>query len=70
MDAGSLQARTRDLLIDAITARVTTYQKVADETRLSFYWVLNFRNGRIKNPCVDKVQKLYEHLHGQPLRVH
>lgn len=43
--------------------------KIYDETGIPFYWLKKFRNGEIKNPSVNRVQALYEHLTGSKLKL-
>jgi hypothetical protein len=40
---------------------------IAKESKLPFYWLRKFRSGAMKNPSVNRVQKLYEHLTGRKL---
>ena len=42
---------------------------VYSETGISFYWLRKFSSGEFKNPSVNRVQRLYEFLKGQPLSV-
>lgn len=42
---------------------------VYSETGISFYWLRKFAVGEFKNPSVNRVQRLYEFLKGQPLFV-
>lgn len=43
--------------------------KVYEETRISFYWLRKFSAGDFRNPSVNRVQYLYEHLSGKRLPV-
>lgn len=40
---------------------------VYSETKISFYWLRKFAAGCYKNPSVNRVQYLYEHLTGTRL---
>lgn len=42
---------------------------VYDETKISFYWLRKFAAGDFKNPSVNRVQFLYEHLSGKKLDI-
>ncbi len=42
---------------------------VAVATGLSYSWIVTFAADRMRNPSVNKVQRLYEYLTGKPLRV-
>lgn len=53
---GSLMARTLQLL------QLRQLTDVSRDTGISLYWLLKFRSGLIKNPSVNTVQRLYEHL--------
>ena len=41
--------------------------KVSAETSISFYWLKKFATGQFRNPSVNRVQYLYEHLTKNPL---
>lgn len=41
--------------------------QVYEETRLSYYWLRKFAAGAYKNPSVNRVQFLFEHLTGKEL---
>lgn len=58
---GSLMRRTSDLL------REKDLLKVYAETNISFYWLRKFASGSFRNPSVNRVQYLYEHLSGTKL---
>jgi len=53
---GTLLTKTRRLLKGADIA------EVAAETGLSFYWLNKIAKGEIKDPSVNKVQRVYEKL--------
>ena len=38
-------------------------------TGISFYWIRKFCDGTIKNPSVNRVQKLYEYLSNKTLPI-
>lgn len=59
----SLKEHTRELLLSS----ELTDRQVAELLGCSITWVSMFRDGRIRAPNVDIIQKLYEHLAGQPL---
>jgi hypothetical protein len=60
---GTLHEITRELL----KADAQTTFDVAVGTELSYSWIVAFACGRMKNPSVSKVQRLYEYLTGKPL---
>jgi len=41
--------------------------QVYEETRLPYYWLRKFAAGAYKNPSVNRVQFLFEHLTGKTL---
>lgn len=41
--------------------------EVSAETKISFYWLRKFVSQGFKNPSVNRVQYLYEHLSGTRL---
>lgn len=49
-------AKTRVLL------KAAGLLKVYTDTGLPFYWLRKVASGEIKNPSVNRVQYLYEHL--------
>lgn len=49
--------------------RTLSYQSIADNTGLTKHWIEKFAQGKIKNPGVQNVQKLYEFLTGQKLEL-
>ena len=60
--------RPRTLMIE--TARLLKGRDLMDiqkATGISFYWLRKFAVGEFKNPSVNRVQCLYEHLSGKPL---
>jgi hypothetical protein len=62
-DVGSLHEVTYDLL----RASEETAFTVAEETGLTYSWIVAFAGNRMRNPSVSKVQRLYEYLAGKPL---
>ncbi len=59
----SLKEHTRGLLV----ASSESDRQIAETLECSVTWVTMFRDGRIKSPNVDVIQRLYEHLTGEPL---
>lgn len=57
----SLMLKTIDLL------KGRDLLEVYSETKISFYWLRKFVAGSYKNPSVNRVQYLYEHLSGSRL---
>lgn len=57
----SLMLKTIDLL------KGRDLLEVYSETKISFYWLRKFVAGCYKNPSVNRVQYLYEHLSGTRL---
>lgn len=58
---GPLMLRTMELL------KEQDLLKVYSDTKISFYWLQKFVAGGFKNPSVNRVQFLYEHLSKQRL---
>ena len=58
---GSLMLRTMQLL------KKQDLLKVYTDTKISFYWLQKFVAGGFKNPSVNRVQYLFEHLSKQRL---
>lgn len=46
-----------------------TTQQIADGSSLPYDWLVGIRYDRIKNPSVNRIQKLYEFLSGKKLPV-
>lgn len=61
--AGSLLLRTIQLLKE----RECSLPEVQAGTGLPWYWLRKFGTGEIKDPSVNRVQKLFEFLNGKPL---
>ena len=55
---GTLMVKTIDLLKDR------DLFEVYSETKISPYWLRKFVTGEFKNPSVNRVQYLYQHLSG------
>jgi hypothetical protein len=64
-ELGSLHCITRKLLIEF---DATTFD-VAAATGLTYSWLVSFASDRMRNPSVNKVQKLYEYLTGKQLKL-
>ena len=64
-DKGSLHRKTLDLLKQSEIPLPEIYKK----TNLPYYWLKKFSSGEIKNPSVNRVQRLYEFLAGRKLEV-
>jgi len=62
---GSLHRKTLDLLKQSGIPLPEIYK----ETNLPYYWLKKFRSGEIKEPSVNRVQRLYEFLAGRKLEV-
>ena len=58
---GSLMLRTIELL------KEQDLLKVYSDTKISFYWLQKFVASSFKNPSVNRVQYLFEHLSKQRL---
>ena len=63
MPPRSLKYRTLKLLEKS----PQTDKALANAIGVSTPWIKLFREGETKNPGVDTVQRLYEHLAGRPL---
>lgn len=61
----TLYEQTLELLI----ASKLTIQDIATQADLPYDWLVSIRYDRVKNPSVNRVQKLYEFLSGKPLTV-
>lgn len=60
---GTLMLETMALLREADCVTVSY------ETGLSFYWLRRFAANGFKNPSVNRVQYLFEHLTGNALQI-
>lgn len=63
----TLLEKTKQLLAER--PRYKTYALIASEIGVSEYWILNLVTGKMPEPSVVKVQKLYEYLSGHKLNV-
>lgn len=63
---GSLMQQTQALLKTKAPKEVDLF-RVHDATGLPFFWLRKFLAGAFKNPSVNRVQFLYEHLTGQKI---
>lgn len=61
----TLYEQTLELLINSDM----TIQDIATQADLPYDWLVSIRYDRVKNPSVNRVQKLYEFLSGKPLTV-
>ena len=61
----TLYEQTLELLV----ASELTIQDIATQADLPYDWLVSIRYDRVKNPSVNRVQKLYEFLSGKPLTV-
>lgn len=59
----SLMLETHRLLKE----RKQTLAQIHTSTGLPFHWLTKFLGNEIKDPSVNRVQKLYEFLAGRPL---
>lgn len=62
---GKLLAETRRLLKE----HKRTYQQIYDHTSLQPGWLSGVCTGAIKEPSVNKVERLYEYLSAKPLQL-
>lgn len=60
---GTLLVHTRR----ALQSTTATYLDIYKDTGLDPNWLSLMSRGKLRNPSVNKVQKLYEHLTGKPL---
>lgn len=61
----TLYEQTLKLLI----ASELTILDIAERADLPYDWLVSIRYDRVKNPSVNRIQKLYEFLTGKPLNV-
>lgn len=61
----SLQNVTMKKLIDS----PISIRRISIELRVPYIWLIKFRDGKIADPSVNRVQALYEYLTGNPLLV-
>lgn len=62
---GTLHARTLALLKQSKVPLPEIYK----ETDIPYYWLKKFSSDEIKDPSVNRVQRLYEFLAGKQLEV-
>ena len=62
---GSLLKQTRTLL--KRSKRENQLETVAHKTKIPYLWLNKIADGRVKNPSVNRIQKVYEHLSGSKL---
>jgi hypothetical protein len=60
---GKLLSKTRELLANTSE----TYLDIYSATGLTPTWLSLVANDKLKDPSVNKIQKLYEHLSGKEL---
>lgn len=65
IDNASLLKRTTQLL----TTREDTLPNIAADTDLSVHWLRKLKHGQIKDPSVNRIQRLYEYLTNSELKV-
>lgn len=46
-----------------------TLINIHSDTGISYYWLLKFKTGAVRDPSVNRVQKLYEYLTNTKLKV-
>ena len=61
----SKSLRYRTLLL--VRESEKSNRQIAEAVGTTAPWVAAFRSGSIKNPGVNTIQRLYEHLAGEPL---
>lgn len=61
----TLLKRTRTL----ITESGKTHMQICIATGLQINWISGVATGRIKDPSVNRIQKLYEYLAGKKLAI-
>lgn len=65
IEEGTLMGETLRLLQSR--NRSVTLSGIANTTGINFFWLRKFIGKEIKNPSVNIIQKLYEHLSGRKL---
>lgn len=65
MPKGSLHTKTLDLLKES----GIPLQEIYRDTHLPYYWLKKFSSGEIRDPSVNRVQRLYEYLANKTLVV-
>ena len=62
-EAGTLLARTRELLLASTESHIT----LAQRARVPYFWLKSMVRGDAADPGVNRVQRLYEALSGKTL---
>jgi hypothetical protein len=62
---GTLLERTQELLKESGKTSLDIFR----DTNIPYYWLNQFRDGRSRDPSVNRVQALYEYLSGTKLEV-
>lgn len=62
---GSLHQKALELLKGSPQA----LPDIARDSELPYYWLKKFSSGEVKDPSVNRVQKLYEYLAKKPLEI-
>lgn len=65
-DIGTLLKRTWELIENKSSNDLVEIQS---QTGIGYFWLLAFRKRKNKNPSVNKVQRLFEHLSGRKLDI-
>lgn len=52
---------------ELLSEKEADWMEVYRDTGIPFYWLRKFKRGVFKNPSVNRVQFLYEHLSGRKL---
>lgn len=67
----TLMEKTRRLLRESPKSLPDIHAelRMAGVDEITYYWLRKFSSGAFANPSVNKVQKLYEFLTGQILKV-
>lgn len=65
MSQTTLHRKTLDLLRKDDRSTL----EIAEAAKVPYHWLAVLRRGGIKNPSVDRIVRLYEHLNGTPLEV-
>lgn len=63
----TLLERTQELLKEETKTR--SLIEIHKETGLPFYWLRKVANGETRDPSVNRIQTLYEHLSGKKLEL-
>ena len=52
-----------DLVLEALDGATGDLRAVATACDLNYDWVLKVKQGRIREPSVTKIQRLYDHFY-------